>query len=161
MRVHGLGGIATLTCCALGILGCAQGDDSEANKALVRGYMEAILNNGDLAAVQRFFPDTGFVLNGRLLQRDDFRAMREGIVSPFPDFRLEIEDQLADGDKVVTRVVFRGTHQGEFMGIASTGRVVEYGGTAIDRIENGKVVEGWHQADQLGMLRQLGVLPER
>ena len=161
MRWHGLRGFATATGCGLVILGCSETDGLEANKALVRDYMEQVLNGGDLAAAHRFFPDSGFVLNGRLLTHNDLHRVREGIIHRFPDFRLKIEDQLAEGDKVVTRVIFRGTHHGEFMGIAPTGHMVEYGGIAIDRIENGKVVEGWHQADELGMLRQLGFLSKR
>jgi len=54
-------------------------------------------------------------------------------------------------------VTFRGTHLGEYRGIAPTGRQVAYTGIAVDRIVGGKVVEGWHQADDLGLLRQLGV----
>ncbi len=142
---------------ALLVLACAEPDRSEANKALVRGYMETILNNGDLAAMRQFFPDTGFVINGRLYGADDIRAMRAGLIDPFPDGRLVIEDQLADGEMVATRIVFRGTHEGELMGIPPTGRRVEYRGIAIDRIENGRVVQGWHQIDQLGLMRQLGI----
>ncbi len=149
------------TGCGLVILGCSETAGLESNKALVRGYMEQVLNSGDIAAADRFFPDSGFVLNGRLLTYDDLSRMRAGLIHRFPDFRLTIEDQITEGDKVVTRVTFRGTHRGEFMGIAPTGRFVEYGGIAIDRIENGKVVEGWHQADELGMLDQLGFLSER
>lgn len=58
---------------------------------------------------------------------------------------------------MVTRVTFRGTHLGEFMGVAPTGRQFAYTGIAVDRIADGKVVEGWHAADNLGLLRQLGV----
>ncbi len=150
---------AVAGCALLVVWGCSEPDRSEANKALVRGYMEEIMNRGNLDAIQRFFPDTGFVVNGRLRNHADIRAIREGMLNPFPDGRLEIEDQLADGDVVVTRVVFRGTHQGELMGMPPTGRAIEYRAITIDRIENGKIVEGWHQIDQLGMMRQLGVLP--
>src|SRR5262249_59810614 len=70
----------------------------------------------------------------------------------FPDFRLTIEDQIAEGDKVVTRVTFSGTHSGEFRGIAPTGKQVKYSGIAIDRIVDGKVVEMWHVAETLGLV---------
>jgi predicted ester cyclase len=135
---------------------CASINSAAANKALVRGYMEEILNRGDLSAADRYFPREGYVLNGTRLDTAHLRMMREGLLAAFPDFHLTIEDQIAEGDKVVTRVTFRGTHLGEYRGIAPTGRQVVYGGIAVDRIADGRVVEGWHQADQLGLLRQLG-----
>jgi len=75
----------------------------------------------------------------------------------FPDFHLTIEDQIAEGNKVITRVTFRGTHQGDYRGIAPTGKQIKYSGIAIDRIVDGKVVEMWHVADTCGMLQQIGV----
>ncbi len=140
-----------------GWLSCTPADGDSPNKALVRGYLEEILNEGNLAAVDDYFPEEGFTLNGRLLTRQDLPRMRQALLTRFPDFHVTIEDQIAEGDRVVTRVTFRGTHSGEFGGIAATGRQVEYGGITIDRIVDGKVVEGWHVADELGMLRQLGV----
>jgi predicted ester cyclase len=139
---------------------CATVNRAAANKAMVRGYMEEVLNRGDIAAAERYFPRQGFTLNGTLLDPEHLRMMRENLVAAFPDFRITIEDQIAEGDKVVTRVTFRGTHLGEYRGIAPTGRQVAYAGIAVDRIAGGKVVEGWHQADALGMLRQLGATVE-
>jgi predicted ester cyclase len=136
---------------------CAHLDRGAANKALVRGYMEEVLNRGDLAAAARYFPPQGFVLNGTRLDAEHLGMMRRALMSAFPDFRLTIEDQIAEGDRVVTRVTFNGTHLGEYRGIAPTGRRVAYAGIAVDRIAGGKVVEGWHQTDGLGLLRQLGV----
>jgi len=138
-------------------LACAHLDRGAANKALVRGYLEEILSRGNLAAVDRYFPREGFTLNGTRLGPEQLAMMRQGILTAFPDFRLVIEDQIAEGDKVVTRVTFRGTHLGEYRGVAPTGRQVAYQGIAVDRIAGGKVVEGWHEADNLGLLRQLGV----
>jgi len=74
----------------------------------------------------------------------------------FPDFHLIIRDQIAEGDKVVTRVTFHGTHQGQFNGIAATGRQVTWPGMAMDRIANGKVVEMWHVQSTAGLLQQIG-----
>jgi predicted ester cyclase len=67
---------------------------------------------------------------------------------------------IAEGDKVVTRFTMRGTHQGEFMGIAPTGRRVEMTGIDIIRFSDGKMVEHWGNTDDLGMMQQLGVIPE-
>ena len=78
----------------------------------------------------------------------------------FPDFHTTIEEQIADGDKVVTRWTMRGTQQGEFRGIASTGEQITVRGIGIFRFsEEGKVVETWDNLDQLGMMRQLGAIP--
>ena len=141
---------------ALTSLACGEQDRLEANKALVRRYMEEVLNRGDFTAVAQVFPDSGFVLNGQLLRPTDVEGMRAQLLERFPDFHLVIEEQIAEGDKVVTRVTFHGTHRGEYRGIPATGRSVSYGGVAIDRIQDGKVVEGWHQADDWALLRQLG-----
>jgi predicted ester cyclase len=71
---------------------------------------------------------------------------------------MTIEDMVAEGDRVATRKTFRGTHQGELMGIPSTGKVVAIGLIDIVRLVDGKVVESWSAADDLGLLRQLGAL---
>ncbi len=77
----------------------------------------------------------------------------------FPDFRAEILDQLADGDKVVTRKAFLGTHRGPFMGIPSTGNPVRFELIDIVRVEDGRIVEHWNVVDQMGLMRQLGAIP--
>ena len=79
--------------------------------------------------------------------------------SGFPDGRLTIEDQVAEGDVVVTRWGGRATHTGEFMGIAPTGKQVAVEGIVINRLADGKFVEAWQQFDRLLMLQQLGVAP--
>ena len=76
-----------------------------------------------------------------------------------PDGRLATEDQVAEGDTVVTRWTGRATHMGEFMQIAPTGKQVVVAGIHINRVVDGKLVESWVQFDQLGMLQQLGVVP--
>lgn len=79
----------------------------------------------------------------------------------FPDFYWRIEDQVAEGDKVTTRYTMGGTHQGEFLGVAATGRRGEVSGINIDRFdESGKMVEEWASYDALGIMRQLGAVPE-
>lgn len=154
--LHRLAGVALLLS-APAWFSCAHAGQGAANKALVRGYMEQILTRGHLADTRRYFPPEGFVLNGTRLDSIRLAAMRRGLLAAFPDFRIVIEDQIAEGDRVVTRVTFRGTHLGEYRGIAPTGKPVAYQGIAFDRIARGRVVEGWHEADNLGLLRQLGV----
>ena len=77
----------------------------------------------------------------------------------FPDFQITIQDQIAEGDRVVSRWNATGTHKGEFQGIALTGKKVNITATTIVRISNGKIVEGWPNMDSLGMMVQLGVVP--
>ena len=77
----------------------------------------------------------------------------------FPDLQYTVEDQIAEGDKVVTRYTASGTHRGELMGIAPTGSRVEITGISITRVEDGKIEEIWETHDALGMMRQLGVIP--
>ena len=83
-----------------------------------------------------------------------------GYIAAFPDAKITIEDQLAAGDLVATRWTARGTQTGELMGIPPTGKQVTVTGIAISRVKNGKVVEEWSNWDTLGMLQQLGVVPQ-
>jgi predicted ester cyclase len=77
----------------------------------------------------------------------------------FPDAMVIPEAMVAEGDKVAVRFTVRGTHRGEFMGIAPTGKEVVVQGMDINRMANGKIVERWGIADSLSMLQQLGVIP--
>jgi len=79
---------------------------------------------------------------------------------PSPTFEILIEDQIAEGDKVLTRFRSRGTHQGELWGIPPTGREVEITNMSMSRIEGGKMVEEWPAPDRLGMMQQLGVIDQ-
>jgi len=76
----------------------------------------------------------------------------------FPDYRGTNEIQLAEGDMVANRFVFYGTHQGEFMGVAPTGREVSFTGLAIDRIADGKIVENWIEGNLEDLLHQIGAV---
>jgi len=132
----------------------------EQNKAIVRDYMNEIINKGNLAAFDNYFSERVLFNNAGGLKLG-LSGMLRSMRAAFPDFHLTIEDQIAEGDKVVTRVTFSGTHQGEFRGIAPTGKKVKYTGIAIDRIADGKVVEMWHVADTSVILQQIGVSPSQ
>jgi steroid delta-isomerase-like uncharacterized protein len=83
-------------------------------------------------------------------------------LSAFPDMSVSIEDVLAEGDKAVTRWRLRGTHQGEVEEFGPpTGKQVELEGITIHRIEQGKIVEEWERYDNLSVMQQLGLVPER
>jgi predicted ester cyclase len=90
---------------------------------------------------------------------DGVRQQFDGFRSAFEDFHATMLDQIAEGDKVVTRKVFHGRHTGEFQGIAPTGREVEIQVIDIVRVVDGRIVEHWNCVDRLGLLAQLGALP--
>jgi steroid delta-isomerase-like uncharacterized protein len=75
----------------------------------------------------------------------------------FPDFSYNIEELIAVEDRVISLFIFRGTHEGEFLGIPATGNKIESSGVMISRIDNGKIVEDKEELDQLGMMMQLGM----
>jgi predicted ester cyclase len=87
------------------------------------------------------------------------RRQFDGFRAAFPDFRATILDQIAEGDRVVTRKVFTGTHSGDFQGIPPTGREVEIHVIDIVRVADGRIVEHWNCVDRLGLLAQLGAFP--
>jgi steroid delta-isomerase-like uncharacterized protein len=82
-------------------------------------------------------------------------------INAFPDAEITVEDQVAEGDKVVTRWTARGTHRGELLGVPPSGNRVEVTGVTISRIEGGKIVEEWDNYDALGMMQQIGAIPEQ
>ena len=87
------------------------------------------------------------------------RQQFDGFRAAFAGFRATILDQIAEGDRVVTRKVFTGTHSGPFQGIEPTGRAVEIHVIDIVRVADGRIVEHWNCVDRLGLLAQLGALP--
>jgi steroid delta-isomerase-like uncharacterized protein len=84
-----------------------------------------------------------------------FATLREA----FPNLQITVEDQIAEGDKVATRWTARGTHEGQFQTVPATGRQIAMTGMTIFRIANARIVEGWTNADILGMLVQIGAIP--
>ena len=137
---------------------------SEENKALARRWAD-ILAQGNLDLVEEIYA-SDFVGHDPTMPEDlrgvegarEFYSMYLGA---FPDAEVTIEDQLAEGDKVVTRWTGRGTHQGELMGVPPSGNRVEVPGITISRIEGGKIVEEWENYDALGMMQAIGAVPEQ
>jgi len=130
-----------------------------ANKALLRRWIEGV-NKGNLALFDEVYGDC--VYNSPAtgeLKREALRQFMASLLAAFPDGRWTVEDQVAEGDKVVTRWSFTGTHQGELVGLAPTGKQVTTSGMVIDRIVEGKVVEEWEEWDTLGMTRQMSATP--
>ena len=136
----------------------------EENKAVFRRYVEEVGNEGNLELAEEIFDRyQAHQADGSVLERgpEDVKRFMGEFREGFPDFHSTIEDMVAEGDKVVTRWTMRGTHRGEFRGIAPTGKQIAVTGIGIFRFSpEGKVVESWDNFDQLGMMRQLGALPE-
>ncbi len=134
----------------------------EANKALVRRLIEEDLNRGDPAVADEIVAED-FVdhTNPPGLQhgRESHKQVVALFHAAFPDVTWTIEDMLAEGDTVVTRKLFRGTHHGRLMGIPPTGKPVAIGLIDMIRVVDGQVVDHWNAVDNLGLLQQLGVIP--
>jgi steroid delta-isomerase-like uncharacterized protein len=135
------------------------------NSAIVRRFIEETINQGQIDSAAQFvwedvveqvpFPGQGPGLEGL---KETLRGMR----SAFPDLFFSVEEQIADGDKVLTRFEWTGTHRGEFVGIPATGRSVKVWGIVIDRLEDSRIKDTRIIMDMLGLMMQLGVfLPPR
>src|SRR5829696_673235 len=131
---------------------------AEENKAIFRRYVEEVTNQGNLEVADEIFGSyLAHQSDGSTLERgpEDVRRFTEEYRSAFPDWRVSIDEQIAEGDKVVNRVTLRGTHQREFRDMAPTGKEVEVKAVTIFRFsEEGKVVETWDYFDQLRLVRQ-------
>src|SRR5687768_12517815 len=125
---------------------------AQENKALVRREQEELWNHtGDLDAAEELF--AAGQAEAAKQEAADFRR-------GFPDVTSTIDDLIAEGDKVVARWRSHAPHQGDYMGIAPSGKEVEFTGISVYRIEEGKIAESWTVEDQLGLMRQIGAIPE-
>ena len=133
---------------------------SEQNKTLARRWFEDLFSRGNLDAAKEIL-NADFVDH---LPREEERGLEElkqyviWYRAAFPDIRDTVEELVAEGDKVVVRWMSRGIHQGEFRGVAPTGRHVTFTGMRLFRIAEGKIAESWVNIDELGLLEQLGMV---
>jgi steroid delta-isomerase-like uncharacterized protein len=123
-----------------------------------------LFSSGDEALADSIFSSDvvfhGTAGDGELRGVDAMKRFVAAYRSAFPDARSTVEDQVAEGDKVVTRWRARGTHRGQLGPIAATGREFVMGGITIERIADGRIAEVWVARDELGLLSQLGVLSQ-
>lgn len=136
---------------------------SAENKALARRLVEEAFNAGRLEVVDELVA-SDFVEHDPSLTEEvrgpaGVKELIAGYRAAFPDIRITIEDQIADGDYVVSRWSGTGTHQGELMGMPATGKQATVTGITIDRIADGRIAESWDNWDTLGMMQQLGAIP--
>jgi steroid delta-isomerase-like uncharacterized protein len=137
---------------------------SEANKDLIRRYQEAY-NSGDLDALDKILAPDWTTNNWPVGVPQSIESakqfQRDVALQVFPDLQFVTQDLFAEGDRVAQRHLLRGTHKGEFMGLPPTGRVIETGGISIFRMADGRIVEHWAFADELGFFHQIGAdVPE-
>lgn len=135
---------------------------AEENKAVVRAMVEEVFNKKNVDALGDYIAEDMVDHNPPPTDKpglEGYKDMFRMYLSAFPDLNLQVDDVLAEGDKVVMRVTTTGTHQGDFAGIAATGKKVSFGEIHVVRVADGKMVEHWGVEDQMGMMQQLGVIP--
>jgi len=135
---------------------------TEENKAIVRRINDEVWSGGQLDVIDELIADdfVGTVVGAQEQIRGP-QGFREFVVmyrTAFPDLRITVDEQFADGETVVTRWTATGTNEGELMGMPATGKQATTAGININRISGGKLVEGWGLFDQLGLLQQIGAV---
>ena len=135
---------------------------AEAHKALHRRYFEELFNQGNLASADELVATNYVNHNPAPGETPGLAGLKQFVMTlrtAFPDIHFTLDDQLAEGDKIATRFTVTGTHQAEFTGVPATGKPIKVTAINIHRVADGKLQEGWLNADVLGMLQQLGAIP--
>jgi hypothetical protein len=138
--------------------------EQERNRELSRQWFEQVWNQRRPEAIERLFAADGIAYGldpqtappGR--GPVSFIPFWTRFCGAFPDLRVAVEDVLAEGDKTAIRFSFRGTHLGNQLGSAPTGKTIAATGIAIIRWRNGQIVEGWNEFDALGLMKQAGAI---
>jgi steroid delta-isomerase-like uncharacterized protein len=133
----------------------------EGNKRIVRRFIEDIFLRRDFAAVDELLTDdfTAHTWGPMPPGRDGLKEAITRVSAGVSDARMTVEDVIAEGDRVAVRLTSSAVQSGEFMGISPSGKRYEIGEIHIFRLRDGRVAEHWHQADFVGMMRQLGAMP--
>ena len=138
----------------------------EKNKATCRSFIQHVFNEGNFSSIRDFVsPDSlHHELDGVSVPVERSPEWFADLVHlyrrAFPDLRFEIQDQIAENDRVVTCLRMQGTQKGPLMGIGVSGKEVDITGIRVDRLFEGKIAESWFHWDSLGMLVQIGALPD-
>jgi steroid delta-isomerase-like uncharacterized protein len=133
---------------------------AEENMRIVRRIYEQVFDRHNLEVVDELYA-ANFVYHSPGnpdFDREGLKGAFATYLAAFPDVRMTIEDMFAAGDRVAVRFTCYGTHQGQFMGVPPSGKQVTMTAILIHRLANGKMVEDWEWSDQLGVLRQLGLV---
>jgi steroid delta-isomerase-like uncharacterized protein len=137
--------------------------DTETNKKVVTEFIDGLFSRGDFDVVDQYAAedyvdhDPPFGSDGT---RAGMRATGEMIRAALPDWRSDLHLLVAEGDVVAEHFTAHGTHRGELMGVAPTGKELFLRGINIFRLRDGRIVERWGRLDELGFMQQLGVIPD-
>ena len=138
---------------------------TDENKAIVRRWFEEVINQGNINAVDAICAECApsFVVIKGVAEDapggiDGLKGFVQSFHSAFPDLQFKIKDQIAEDNKVVSRLRIEGTHRGEFMGIPPTNKEFSVTGISIWLVGEGKLIEEWVNWDSMGMMQQLGVV---
>lgn len=134
----------------------------ESNKKIAREYWEYFAK-GDVQQAEKLWrSDYKLHFPGKTnsLTKEESKLLMKEYNTSFPDLKVSIEDQIAEGNLVVTRTNFGGTHKGDFQGFAASNKRIIVTGVSILRIVDGKIAEEWSEFDALGMMKQIGAIPE-
>jgi len=132
------------------------------NKAVIRRFIEEVLNQGRLEVADEIVAEDFVELDpfpGQQPGREGLKEVLAMMSAGFPDIHWVVEEMVGEGEKVVTRFTWTGTHRGTFLGIPATGKSVSVKGVVIDRVVDGKMTDSRILMDTMGMLQQLGVVP--
>lgn len=132
----------------------------EENKHIARLFPEEVATAGKTERIDDLCTED-VVEHGPLGERrgrEELKEQSQAVQAAFPDVSVTVEDAVAEGDTVAQRLTFRGTHEGEFMGMEPTGNEVEIANMLFTRIKDGRIAERWLLADTFGLLHQLGVV---
>ncbi len=135
---------------------------SASSRTIIQRFIEEILNQKKLAVADEIVAEDFIELDpfpGQVQGRQGLKDVLDMFFSGFSDMHWVIEEQIAEGDKVVTRFTWTGSQKGDFMGIPATGRQVKVKGVVIDRVVDGRMVDSRILMDTMGMMQQLGVVP--
>ena len=134
----------------------------EDNKAAIRRFIDEVINQENMDVLDQFLTPNYHdhsLQPGQPNGIEGFKQEFDMIQGAFSDQDFQIEDILAEDDKVMGRGVYRATHTGEFMGIPATGKKIAVDHMHLARMEGGKMAEHWEVVDAMGMMQQLGVIP--
>ncbi len=130
---------------------------TETNKAVCRRHYQDVLTEKRLEVMDEIYGDQIRVGDGGTFSRDQFKGLAVMSITAFPDLVITVHDQIAEGDRVVTRWSGEGTHLGDFLGHGGTGKKVIIKAIHIHQVVDGRIVSLWEEIDLLGLSKQLGI----